>query len=708
MKKLLFFLLFMMTTLLISAVPARRGQWKKVRLADGREIRVELVGDEFGHYWRATDGLGYMKRHGEDVYDQIDVAALERHTSRQRCVTNSRRVAAGGPRHLQIGGDHTPFVGIKRGLIILVEFADKKFAEGHDRELYERIANEEGFKSSEGFVGSVRDYFKSQSGGEFTLDFDVVGPFTMPNGYAYYGKNNANRNDIHVGEMVADACVQADADVNFADYDWDGDNVVDQVFILYAGRGEASGGGDTTIWPHESQLRYSDYGKALLLDGVYINTYACSNEMQTDTKIDGIGTICHEFSHCMGLPDMYDTSYSGNFGMSVWDVMDQGSYLRESFVPCSYTSYERMYCGWQQPVELTAGMEVKDMKALSEGGETYIMYNEANRNEYYLLENRQRTGWDAGLFGSGLLILHVDFDSKVWAYNSVNTTSNGGVNNHQRCTIFHADDSDEESALSFVGDPYPRYFNNCLTPTSKPASGLFNRNVDGTKMMDKSLLNITRNGDGTIAFTVRGNAEPHPNRPEGAVFYESFDICSGRGGNDGVWRSAALGTAPFVPDNIGWTSEVCYGGSQCARFGDTGKNGAAVTPEFTIAGETVLTFRAAPCVGDGNELTLTVNSGDAALSDNVFTMESGRWSDFSTTITGNGPVRIAFSTSLNRLYLDEIAAVPSALSAIGAVRSVPAVPADARIYSLDGRCLGTDASVLPKGIYVKEGRKFVK
>jgi len=367
-----------------------------------------------------------------------------------------------------------------------------------------------------------------------------------------------------------------------------------------------------------------------------------------------------------------------------------------------------MYCGWQQPVELNAGMEVKDMKALSEGGETYIMYNEANRNEYYLLENRQCTGWDAGLFGSGLLILHIDFDSRVWAYNSVNTTSNGGVNNHQRCTIFHADDSDEESALSFAGDPYPRYFNNCLTPTSKPASNLFNRNVDGTKIMDKSLLNIKRNYDGTIAFTVHANAEPHPNRPEGAVFYESFDICSGRGGNDGVWRSVALGTAPFVPDNLGWTSEVCYGGSLCARFGDSGKNGVAVTPEFNIDGETVLTFRAAPCVGDGTELTLSVSSGEAKLSTALFTMEAGKWSDFSTVITGKGPVRIGFCTSLNRLYLDEIAALPAALSAIGDIVDSRETPSDKRIYSLDGRCLGTDITTLPKGIYISDGRKFVK
>lgn len=698
----------MAVSLAMMAVPAKKGIWKTVRLADGTEVRVELCGDEFGHYWRAADGVGYQQSAETGVYERVDMQTLISRGEVRRAAAQQRRasVAPGGPQRIALGGTHDPYTGTKKGLIILVQFADKEFLEGHDRDLFDRIANEEGFSDSRGFVGSVRDYFLEQSGGQFTLDFDVVGPVTMPNGYAYYGSNDMFGNDRRVGAMIATACQSVDDEVDFSDYDWDGDGNVDQVFVLYAGRGENSGGGENTIWPHESELRYTSYGRTLKLDNVTINTYACSNELRTDTQIDGIGTICHEFSHCMGLPDMYDTAYGGNFGMAVWDLMDQGSYLGNGFIPCSYTSYERMYCGWQQPIELTADTDITGMKALSEGGDTYIMYNEGNRDEYYLFENRQRTGWDAGLYGSGLLIMHVDFDKSIWAYNYVNTT--GSFNKHQRCTIFHADNSAGATAAEYAGDPYPYGSNNCLTLTSQPAATLYNANSDGSTMMDKSILDIERADDGTVSFSVRGNSNLSDNRPEGALFYESFDLCAGRGGNDGIWRSVGLGTAPLVPDNLGWTSPESYGGSACARFGSATQDGMAVTPAFEINGEAVMTFRAGLCTGDGNTLTLAINSGEATLSDDTFTMESAQWNDFTTTISGYGKVKVEFRTSQKRLYLDEVLVMPADKSAISGVKAGDNGQTDRRIYTLDGRFVGTDTSLLPKGIYIAGGKKIVK
>ena len=74
------------------------------------------------------------------------------------------------------------------------------------------------------------------------------------------------------------------------------------------------------------------------------------------------------------------------------------------------------------------------MKSLQNGGESYVIYNKGNENEYFLLENRQLEGWDASLPGSGLLILHVDYDADVWAANEPNDDPS-----HQRMTWIPAD-----------------------------------------------------------------------------------------------------------------------------------------------------------------------------------------------------------------------------------------------------------------------------
>jgi hypothetical protein len=163
------------------------------------------------------------------------------------------------------------------------------------------------------------------------------------------------------------------------------------------------------------------------LDGVTIDTYACSSELTIDyynnNVIDGIGTICHEFSHCLGFPDMYDYTQK-NFGMGDWDLMDRGCYNGDGcgFVPAGYSSYEKWCAGWLEPIELKdEDVEVTDLKPLSQGGDAYVIYNDKNPDEFYLLENRQNVNWDAELPGKGLLVLHADYDPEIWEWNVVNT-----------------------------------------------------------------------------------------------------------------------------------------------------------------------------------------------------------------------------------------------------------------------------------------------
>lgn len=708
MKRFFISLSFLAVSLIISAVPAKKGIWKTVRLADGTEVRVELKGDEFGHYWQAADGTGYTKTAGTDTYERADIAKLGAQAMERRQQRNAARMKArgtDGPMKAVIGGEHTPYIGTKKGIIILVQFADTKFADGHDKALYNRIANEEGFTSSDGFRGSVKDYFHAQSNGLFNLDFDVVGPYTMPQGYAYYGMNGSSGNiDVNIRTMISEACRQADMDANFADYDWDGDGFVDQVFVLYAGRGEADGGNENTIWPHESQLYYP-----LTLDGVKVSTYACSNELRSDTEINGLGTICHEFSHCMGLPDFYDTQYGGNFGMGPWDLMSSGSYLDNSFCPAGYTSYERMYCGWKQPTVITKDTVITGMKGLSEDGETFIMYNDAHKDEYYLFENRTNTGWDSALYGSGMLVTHVDFRSYLWSSNIVNVTTNEFLNDHQRCTIIHADNKDgASSSTDLAGDPFPYGSVNAITKTTIPGTMLYNANTDGSYFMDKSILNITKADDGSISFDVKSNSAIETEKPEGALFYESFNICSAQGGNDGQWSGTGIGSGAFVPDNLGWTSANKFGGDKCARFGSNVQNGNVTTPEFEIDGETELTFKAAAWPGDGTALVLSVTSGDATLSTASFKLEQGQWGEYSTTINGKGKVKITFKAARRRFYLDEILAKPADNTGIGCVKTTTADGKEGKIYTIDGRFAGTDMESLGKGIYIVNGRKVVK
>lgn len=505
-----------------NAVPAKRIQ-KVITLANGTQVSVELRGDEYLSWWEGTDGTAYRTTAtDENVFEAFDLEAQKPAAAARRARTEQGRVArlarvknslkGADDKMRGLGGDHITYKGVKKGLVVLVDFKNKKFADGHDLEYYKNVINGEDFSDEkEGYVGSVRDYFLAQSNGQFELDFDVVGPVTMSKNYGYYGNDGAYQKDEKVYEMIKEACDGIKDKVNLKNYDWDGDGEADQVFFLYAGLGQASGGSAGTIWPHESELRYWPCGVLSYPTGK-INTYACANELQPETQGSsryisaGIGTICHEFSHCLGFADMYDTTGGGGYGMSVFDVMDQGSYNGNGFVPCNYTAFERIYAGWVEPIELIDPATVKDMKSVSDYGRPFIMYNYKNTNEYFLMENRQNTGWDEGLYGSnGLLITHVNYVPSRWANNSVNSSGE----KIQCCTVVNADGSREISnTLSLQGDLYPYEskgvtMNDEFTDDSEPASKLYNKNTDNSYALGIPITQIKRS-KGSISFLVCG------------------------------------------------------------------------------------------------------------------------------------------------------------------------------------------------------------
>lgn len=503
-----------------NAIPAKKLQ-KVITLTNGTQVSVELRGDEYLSWWEGTDGTAYRATADDAVFEAFDLEAQKPAAAARRARAEQGRVArlarvknslkGADDKMRGLGGDHITYKGVKKGLVVLVDFKNKKFADGHDLEYYKNVINGKDFSDEEeGYVGSVRDYFLAQSNGQFELDFDVVGPVTMSKNYGYYGNDGAYQKDEKVYEMIKEACDGIQDKVNLKDYDWDGDGEADQVFFLYAGLGQASGGSAGTIWPHESELRYWPCGVLSYPTGK-INTYACANELQPETQGSsryisaGIGTICHEFSHCLGFADMYDTTGGGGYGMSVFDVMDQGSYNGNGFVPCNYTAFERIYAGWVEAIELIDPATVKDMKSVSDYGRPFIMYNYKNTNEYFLMENRQNTGWDKGLYGSnGLLIVHVNYVPSRWANNSVNSSAE----KIQCCTVVNADGSRENTQYSLQGDLYPYEvkgvtMNDEFTDESEPAAKLYTKNSDNSYALGIPITNIKRS-KGSISFLVCG------------------------------------------------------------------------------------------------------------------------------------------------------------------------------------------------------------
>lgn len=534
------------------AIPAKKN-WKMVSQSDGTTIRVSQAGDEHLHYYITEDNVPLYKvadnrycyltiengkfhnsgvlahesaaRSAKElqvmntIHDLAPIArqmAAKKRSAAKRCVR---------PDRLPSKDDISVFKGSKKALVILAAFSDKSFSKGDDAivKFYDEVLNQEGY-SQNGAAGSVHDYFNDMSRGEFDLTFDIVGPVKVSKSATYYGGPSPIMGGAdHIGEFITEAIKKADekCDIDWKKYDWDDDGEVEQVFVLYAGYGQATGGPTGTIWPNawtlDEALQNSDGNGGFSIDGVFINQYACSNELYLDsgTVPMGLGVFCHEFSHCMGLPDMYDTNYGSTPTMGDWDLLAGGSYNGPQGIgwcPAGWTSYERAYAGWLELTELKAGDIIKGMTSLEEAdGKAYVIYNDNHKDEYYLLENHKGMGWDKYTPENGLLIIHVDYDKDLFDNNIVNskgefTPAEGYdryfTNDHPRMAPF-------SRVRSIQNDTYfytypmdaPRGVVDSLTDTSKPAAELYNALADGSKLMGKPVYNIEKDDDGNISFT---------------------------------------------------------------------------------------------------------------------------------------------------------------------------------------------------------------
>ena len=552
MKRILISAVLSLCAAMTFAIPAKKS-WKVVSQSDGTTIRVSQAGDEHLHYYITEDNVPLYKA-ADNRYCYLTIENGKLHNSgvlahesaarsaKELQVMNTihdlapiaRQMAAkkrsaakrcGRPDRLPSKDDISVFKGSKKALVILAAFSDKSFSKGDDAivKFYGEVLNQEGY-SQNGAAGSVHDYFKDMSRGEFDLTFDIVGPVKVSKSATYYGGPSPIMGGAdHIGEFITEAIKKADekCDIDWKKYDWDDDGEVEQVFVLYAGYGQATGGPTGTIWPNawtlDEALQNNDGNGGFSIDGVFINQYACSNELYLDsgTVPMGLGVFCHEFSHCMGLPDMYDTNYGSTPTMGDWDLLAGGSYNGPQGIgwgPAGWTSYERAYAGWLELTELKAGDIIKGMTSLEEAdGKAYVIYNDNHKDEYYLLENHKGMGWDKYTPENGLLIIHVDYDKDLFDNNIVNskgefTPAEGYdryfTNDHPRMAPF-------SRVRSIQNDTYfytypmdaPRGVVDSLTDTSKPAAELYNALADGSKLMGKPVYNIEKDDDGNISFT---------------------------------------------------------------------------------------------------------------------------------------------------------------------------------------------------------------
>ncbi len=490
------------------AVPAKP-VWQKIVMADGSVVTAMKCGDENFHYYRTDTGTLFVKDtdgsfrevDGEELTLMADKAPRRAKMNKRMAQRRAAKATTGTT------------VSAKKGLVIMVSFSNVDFRDKNAWTEWNDILNKVDY-DEHGAPGSVHDYFLDQSNSKFNLTFDLVGPVKLPNTHYYYGDNGKQYGglDINMGECVAEACKAIDSLVNFRDYDWDGDGEVDQVFVLYAGCGENAAGvvNDSLIWPHAYELKsYRGYEKGLTLDDVTINTYACSCELDgqekdTNNPLSGHGVFCHEFSHCLGLPDLYDTRGYGLDMLEEWDLMSVGCYNGNSWCPPNYSAYEREFCGWQMPTLLTEPTSVKDVKPLQYGGETFRINNDAQDStkiEYYIIENRQKAGWDKHLPGKGLLITHVYYRKLFWDQNAVNTSLNmPGV---AYIPANNIRESSPNVAWPYT-DPTTGAVSDSLTNYSKPAAKVFCTTVNGNKFMNKPITDIkVMNGLASFDFCMK-------------------------------------------------------------------------------------------------------------------------------------------------------------------------------------------------------------
>ena len=420
------------------------------RLEYGHAVPTDVVAHEAA--LRTADEADFIQRNVLRVEDAMNRGIAERRLS-PTAKAISASTSDGLGQYGKSGMGAVNSIGNYTIPVLMVQFKDSKFKSTTTVAKMTRFYNTEGYHEETGCVGSVRDYFKSQSNGMFVPTFEIVGTVTLPENTVYYGGNVTDRTSEWYGcdkGLCADNYFVVDAvelaveqGIDFSKYEVNGK--VPLISILYAGRGEATeSNGENYIWPCEWDINQE-------IAGTHFNSYFVGNELYYDGSLMGMGVFAHEFGHALGLPDFYCTDYSYSTSpIGEWSVMDGGAYVNEARAPMGYTAYERSYLGWLNIPELTEAEEVTLDSYDDEGGTPARMFrNPANKNEYFIFENHQPGTWYPKSYGSGMLVMRICYSQSAWEKNTLNNTKS-----KQRVKLITANGSEPATSGSKSSELY--------------------------------------------------------------------------------------------------------------------------------------------------------------------------------------------------------------------------------------------------------------
>ena len=662
-------------------------------LSDGKLVATAVVTHDISE--RTADETMFIEAGALKKADYIKTLNADgEQSSIQRVVTTTASDGM-GVYGVSAGGD-VESIGEITIPVIMIEYTDVTFQDTMTAEKLSRFFNEEGYcEDSNLEKGSVKDYFVAQSRGLFTPSFDVVARVTLSNKRSYYGTDTPSQ-DYRAWNMVKEAIELAVADgVDFSQYEVDG--VIPNVIVYYAGTGEATGGDDDTIWPHEGTLS----GSYRSMGGYSFASYFAGNELygtETYNWLMGMGVFVHEFGHVLGLPDFYDTQYTydGDYPFGYWSVMDMGCYANTAYAPIGYSAYERSFMGWLQLRELSGeeGEAVTLGDPNDEDSEPAVFFrNPSDDNEYFILENRQPGTWYTT--PAGLMVSRFAFNANSWVLNTLNTSQS-----KKRAYMITADGSELLSSTLDDTELYGNGNNNKAThdlydgttlsdfpvykiinePDSSVTFNFIDRDLIGTAVSNDEVYELVYtiddlssgdtiifvNGDDAVAMT----STTHESYNRAAVSVNAAD--GEANGNSGVQKYAALQATS------GWgfynaTSKVYLSASNSGVMNSSKAD--------------------ANCIAD-----LSVDEGIATIH---FTGNA------SHSYFGYDADNVWFScfsdeTSNVQIYrlVDESTGITSVKASETADEATP-------IYNIAGQYVGTSLNNQPKGIYISGGKKYV-
>ena len=523
-----------------------------IRQSDGTTLTIVLHGDEYFHFYSTADGVLLVQENGNYYVAQVNEDGTLRPTPLlahndgmrtaqekeyilaqdkelfYRCAEEQIQINRVRREPVSASNLEFPHLGSPKAIVILAQFADTPFTLEAPKASFEQYFNNEGAlkdmgRGEAGNISSVKDFFKAMSFGKYEPQFDVYGPVTLPDSLKKYGGSNSTGTDENMSKLFKDACTAMDDSLDYSQYDENNDGYVDLVIIIYAGYSQSvTGNSNECLWPKSGNCNGGKYdGKSVSRFGINaeLNGFPGCYSAAPYERINGIGTLCHEFSHCLGLPDFYPTgnAWKGdNQAMEFWSIMDSGNYLSNGNAPAAYTAWEREALEWLEIPTLTEAGDL-EIAPIDYGGTAYRILNDNNElgSEYFIIENIQNRGYNVRQKGHGLLVYHVNYNAAAFSLSS------NSVNNQKgkpRMTVVPADgllfaqyningttvkNSDFYNQLA--GDPYP---GTSMRTELNDTLDIVNFQVYTGESLNKALENISEE-NGKIYLTFINDFQQH-------------------------------------------------------------------------------------------------------------------------------------------------------------------------------------------------------